>query len=149
MVATLEPPGARDAREVAERFRFDAGGMRTLASGSAVRDEERRLHVGRDGAVSAVLAAPDLETREPIATEEARSRGEDAIARYRLDDDGPLVFDRLVDMCQASAPSADPERQDGPRVTGRVVQYRQVINDLPVPTPEWGRCASPSTTRAP
>jgi hypothetical protein len=55
-----------------------------------------------------------------------------------LDADGPLVLDRVVPMMEAGGSDEGNGRLEGPYTTATVIQFRQVINGLPVITPSAG-----------
>jgi hypothetical protein len=136
--AILVPVGARSIGDLADRFRVDRGEVRQAPGMVSVGAEERRLHIGDDGVLSATLAQPDRENRTPLARAEATARADDAVRSYGLDADAPLVLDRVVPVMEAGGTETGDGYLEGPFTTGTMVQYRQEINGLPVLTPSAG-----------
>jgi hypothetical protein len=96
------------------------------------------VSVGDDGVLYASLAQPNRENRAPLGRHDAIAAAENAMRTYALDADAELVLDRVVDLQEAGASEKGSGSAEGPFVTGKLVQYRQVINGVPVITPSDG-----------
>ncbi|MET0916610.1 MAG: DUF6345 domain-containing protein [Jiangellaceae bacterium] len=138
MMAKLAPFDARSARAAADAFGFDASGLTANGIGSTVEDGRRRLTIGPDGTLVAQLATANLENRQPLDQHDAQSVAVEAMHRYGLDLEGPMILDRIAHVNEAGAAHDDPESVRGPYQTGTLVQYRQTINGIPVITPAAG-----------
>ena len=136
--AVLAPAGARSMADLADRFRVDRGTVRQAPGLTSVGAAERRLHIGDDGVLSATLAAADRENRTPLARAEALAQAEGAVRSYGLDADGPLVLDRVVPIMEAGGTDTGDGHIDEPVTVGTMVQFRQLINGLPVVSPAAG-----------
>jgi hypothetical protein len=138
MMARLAPVDARSARAAADAFGFDPSGLTPNGIGSTVEDGRRRLTIGADGSLVAQLAKANLENRRPLDQRDAQLVAVEAMHRYGLDLEGPMVLDRVAHVNEAGAAHDDPENVRGPYQTGTLVQYRQTINGIPVITPAAG-----------
>jgi hypothetical protein len=138
MMARLAPLDARSARAAAEAFGFDASALSRNGMGATVEDGRRRLTLGPDGGLVAQLAKPNLENRTPLDPHAAQSVAVEAVHRYGLDVEGPMVLDRVVNVNEAGAATDDADNVRGPYQTGTIVQYRQTISGIPVITPGAG-----------
>jgi hypothetical protein len=98
----------------------------------------RRLDVDADGMLTATLAEPDHGNRTPLGRGDAIALAEGAVRSYGLDADSPLVLDRVVPVLEAGGTDTGDGRLEGPFTTATMIQFRQVINDLPVVTPSAG-----------
>lgn len=136
-VAVLAAPPAPDDRlaELATRFgirlrRSPAGPADPVTGGN-----NRPLAVDGNGGYEVTLAEP----AEPVAEvdlDAVRAAAERAIDRYGLAGATDLVFDDVVYDYIASANSAGEGPE--PSIRETVVNFRQVINGLPVTTPGHG-----------
>ena len=138
MMAKLAPMDARSARNAAEAFGFDAAGLTANGIGATVEDGRRRLTIGPDGALVAQLAKPNLENHQPLTAPEAQSVAVEALHRFGLDLEEPMILDRVAHVNEAGAADDDPETIRGPYQTGTLVQYRQTINGIPIISPSAG-----------
>lgn len=138
LTGRLAPASARSLRAAAERFGFDADSLRPAGSLAVTGDGRRRLTINADGTLIAQLAEHNRGNRTPIDRSAARSAAADIIQQYGLDADGPLVLDRIADVDEAGQSESGSGSQEGPFRTGTLVQFRQVIGDLPVITPGAG-----------
>jgi len=102
LIARLRPvlAQAQSARALADRFQMD---MRipeeidTAPVGSLrLADGDKSIVRGNDGSIEVQLAKPNLANRAQIATRRAISLAQEAVRRYGLDQETPLVLDRLL-----------------------------------------------------
>src|SRR5262245_23648876 len=70
--------------------------------------------------------------------EGAANIAREAVGRYGLDREATLVFDRVQLALEGGGSNQGSGQRDGPFVTGTTVQFRQMINGLPVVTPGAG-----------
>jgi len=143
LIARLEPTSARtqSARELADRFQMDirANGAAPAPDGSfRVSQGDSSIVYSGDGSLNVQLAKPNLANRNQIASRQAVSLAQEAVRRYALDQQTPLVLDRVLRSAEAGGTDRQSGQLEGPFVTGTVVQFRQVINGLPVITPGAG-----------
>jgi hypothetical protein len=138
MMAKLAPLDARSASAAADAFGFDPAGLTANGIGSTVEDGHRRLTIGADGALVAQLANANLQNRQPLDQHDAQLVAVEAMHRYGLDLEGPMILDRVAHVNEAGAAHDDPDSVQGPFQTGTLVQYRQTINGIPVITPAAG-----------
>ena len=136
--AVLVPAGARSLTDLAERFRVDRGTVRQSPGMLSIGAYERRLHVDDAGVLSAILAEPDRDNRSPLTRGEATTVAEGAVRSYGLDAAGALVLDRVVPVMEAGGTDTGDGHLDEPRTTATMIQFRQIINGLPVVDPAAG-----------
>jgi hypothetical protein len=144
LVAELKPPTMDDTtvRNVIRRF-----GLRWPMPDSVVatpdgvfylRHKKQRLSFAGDGSYEVELAAPNSRNRVPLTRDAALKVAEQAVRRYGLNDGVTLVADGTRQACEAGSALKTLDRVEGPFVTETLVDYRQVINGLPVLTPGIG-----------
>jgi hypothetical protein len=145
LVAELAPTGVADGsavRRVVERLALPVrvpSEIATARDGSfVVAEGSRRILFAPDGSFEAQLAAPNSFNRAQIDLAHAASIAGDAVRRFGLDDEGPLVFDRVRLSAEGGGTGDGSGRLEGPYIIGTTVQYRQSINGLPVITPDAG-----------
>lgn len=144
LIARLEPAMARmqSSGELADRFQLDmsahGSGSPSQDGGFRVTDGDRSIVYGSDGSLDVQMARPNLANRTPIASRQAVSLAQEAVRRYGLDQQTPLVLDRVLLSSEAGGTDRESGQLEGPYTTGTVVQFRQVINGLPVITPGAG-----------
>lgn len=143
MAGRLQPlDAAPSARSLAERFNLDLAMSAEVSStrdgGYGVAAGEQSIAYGSDGSIDVRLAQPNRENRTPLATERAMTLAQEAVWRYGLDQDVPVVFDRVLLMSEAGGTAAGSGQIEAPRTTGTIVQFRQVVNGVPVITPGAG-----------
>lgn len=136
--AVLAPVSARSLGDLADRFRVDRAEVRQGPGLMSIGADERRLHIGNDGVLSATLAEADRENRTPLARSEATALAEGAVRSYGLDADGTLVLDRVVPVMEAGGTDTGDGHVDEPVTTATMIQFRQLVNGLPVLTPGAG-----------
>lgn len=144
LIARLQPiaAGSLSARALANRLQIDMripSDIATSPDGSfRVADGDLRIAYGNDGSFDAQLAKPNRSNRVQMATPRAMSLAQEAVRRYGLDQQMPLVFDRVLFSCEAGGTDQGSGQLEAPHTTGTIVQFRQVINGLPVLTPGSG-----------
>jgi hypothetical protein len=140
-VARLRAPDAPTARALADRFQLDIGLPSDLRVGMggafAAGDGDMRLAYGADGSIEVQLSQPNLSNRTPLATQQATSIAQEAVRRYGLDQE-LLTFDRTFQAWTAGGTAEGSGRIEEPFPTGTIVQFRQLINGLPIITPGVG-----------
>jgi hypothetical protein len=129
-------------QELANRFGI---GVKTASAASRGFDGSLRLREGASivaqdsaGGVFARLALPNLGNATPLAASRARGLAEDAIRQYGLEAGTQLVFDRTILASAAGGSSEGSGRLEPVRVTETLVQFRQVINGVPVISSDAG-----------
>jgi Family of unknown function (DUF6345) len=144
LIARLRPAQAQaqSARALADRFQMDMripeevatapGGSFRLANG------DKSIVFGNDGSLEVQMAKPNLANRAQIATRRAISLAQEVVRRYGLDQQAPLVFDRILVASEGGGTAGGSGQLEGPYTTGTTVQFRQVINGVPVITPGAG-----------
>lgn len=98
----------------------------------------RRVGVGRDGAYEVELAKANHDNRAPIDAARAVETARAAIERFGLDADAELAFDRVRHSLEGGGSDQGSGAREGPFVVETTVQFRQLINGLPVVTPGAG-----------
>jgi hypothetical protein len=137
-IALLAPVGSHSVQAIAQRFDVDSDGRLIQDGVVSLSAGPRTVSVSPDGALSARLAEVNRGNRTPLARREAVSVAESAVRRYAFDADAPLLLDRVVEIKEAGGRAAGDGQIEGPFTTATMVQYRQVVNGLPVITPSAG-----------
>lgn len=143
LLARLQPVAARlSARALADRFQIEMKTSDEVAAapdGSfRIAEGEKSIAYGGDGSLEVRLAKPNLANRTQLATQRATPVAQEAVRRYGLDQQAPLVFDRVLFSSEAGGTANGSGQIEGPYTTGTVVQFRQLINGVPVITPGAG-----------
>lgn len=142
LIARLQPVGAGNARSLADRLQLEMQiprDLKTAPDGSfRIVNGDRRLAYGSNGSFDAQLAVPNRSNQVQMAAPRAMSLAQDAVRRYGLDQQMPLVFDRVLFASEAGGTALGSGRLEAPRTTETIVQFRQLINGLPVITPGAG-----------
>jgi hypothetical protein len=116
-----------------------AGDVPRAADGSfRVIHGDQRMAFSAEGATDVQLAKPNLLNYSRLPEGQALQLAREAIARYGLDQNVSLVFDRILLSSEAGGTEQGAGRREGPYTTGTIVQFRQSINGLPVLNPEKG-----------
>ncbi len=97
----------------------------------------RALSVTRDGRYEVTLGEPTAEHREPLPVDEAKRRAAETLDQYGLDRDVDVAFD-VIRRTMANGAAAQDGSAGDPRVLETTVQFRQLINGLPVVTQDAG-----------
>jgi len=144
MVARLQSVAAarQSARTLAERFQTD---IEIPAEVTAVREGGYRVAAGEksiayasDGSIEVQLAKPNLANHTPLAAQRATALAQEAVWRYGLDQQVPVVFDRVLLSFEGGGTANGSGQLEGPYTTGTIVQFRQLVNGVPVITPDAG-----------
>jgi Family of unknown function (DUF6345) len=134
--------GLPSTQALADRFGIGAqtaGAASRGADGSLrLREGERIIVQDSSGGISVRLTAANLGNTTPLATAQARGLAEDTIRQYGLDAGLQLIFDRAILASAAGGTSEGSGRLEPERVTETIVQFRQVINGVPVISPDAG-----------
>jgi len=144
MIARIQSVAAarQSARTLAERFQMDIkipAEIATSRDGSyRVTAGEKSIAYGRDGSIEVRLAKPNLANYTPLATQRATEIAQKAVLRYGLDQEVPVVFDRVLLVTEGGGTTDGSGKLEGPYTTGTIVQLRQVVNGVPVITPSAG-----------
>ncbi len=144
LIARLQPVAAvkPSASTLAERFGLDLRipGEVTAAPDGSFRffDGDVSIAHSSDGSLNVQLARPNRTNRAQMATQRSISLAQEAVRRYGLDQQVPLVFDRVLFSSEAGGTANGSGQIEGPYTTGTIVQFRQLINGLPVITPGAG-----------
>ncbi len=123
--------------------------VRISPTGAAqIGDGQSSLAFGADGSVEAHLEQHNYDNRDQIALTDAAAIAQEALGLYGLARDNQLAFDQVRYQAQAGGSGQGDGELLDPSVTGTTVQFRQLINGLPVVTPEPARSVSRWTTTA-
>jgi hypothetical protein len=140
-VATLAAPAPAEerVRQIAERLGLQVGAVESMQSDRSVQADigNGRLALAPDGSYELRLAEP-VAPRADADPGQARHAAEEIVRRYGLADDIDLVYDvtRLDNI--ASAPGGSDGSPATERVREITVVFRQVVNGLPVVSPDRG-----------
>ena len=144
MAGRLQPVEAArpSARSLAERFDLDVdipGEVSNTRDGSyCVVAGEKSIAYGSDGSIDVRLAQPNRTNQTPLASQRARAIAEEAVRHYSLDREVPVVFDRTLLSSEGGGTAGGSGQLEGPYTSGTIVQFRQLINGVPVITPSAG-----------
>lgn len=144
LLAQLEPIAARrlSPRQLAQRFDIEMQVPRDPSiqpDGSfSISDGERSIAYGRDGSIDVQVALPNLANRQQLEVPQATSLAHEAVRRFGLDEQTPLVVDRVLFSSAAGGTDTGSGQVEEPYVTNTIVEFRQIINGLPVITPDAG-----------
>lgn len=143
LVARLQPVEARSqsARDLANRFGIEVpiGDVQRASNVSfRVIQGDQRIAYSADGAIDVQLAKANALNYSPLAGEEVSRLAREAIGHYGLNQNVSLTFDRMFLWSEAGGTDQGTGRLEGPYTTGATVQFRQLINGLPVLNPEKG-----------
>jgi Family of unknown function (DUF6345) len=144
MLARLQPIAVeqQSASHLAERFQMDLeipSEVATARDGSyCFTVGEKSIAYGSDGSIEVRLAKPNSANRTPLPTQQATALAQEAVWRYGLDQEVPVVFDRVLLALEGGGATDGSGQLEGPYTTGTIIQFRQVINGVPVITPSVG-----------
>lgn len=112
----------------------------TVSAGGALRigDGDSRLAFGADGSVEAQLDHHNYTNPNQIPVSQAAAIAQEALGMYGLTRDAELVFDKVQYAAEAGGSAQSDGELLDPVVTGTTVQFKQIINGLPVVTPGAG-----------
>jgi hypothetical protein len=141
LVAQLKPAelSAAQVSALADRFELDVPEAKAAADGSySSSSGDQHLAFGANGSVEVKLAAVNYENREQLASESTVSIAESAVSKFGLDDNGSLVLDRVLSAYDAGGTEGGSGELVEPSVTSTVVQFRQVVNGIPIISQDSG-----------
>ena len=134
--------GLASAQALADRFGVSAqtaaGASRGPDGSMLLRDGQTSVAQDGSGGLSVRLAAANIDNTTPLGAGRARSLAEDALRRYGLGADSDLVFDQTTLASAAGGTTQGSGRLEPDRVTETIVQFRQVINGVPVISSDAG-----------
>jgi hypothetical protein len=139
LVAELRPPARslEDARGLADRHSMDVPEP-TLRAGLLVSEANgQSLSISPDGRYEVRLEEPDASTREGLSIDDAKRRATDLVSEHALDQDVDLEFDRIRYTMSAGGATGGDERDEA-HALETTVQFRQLINGMPVVTQAAG-----------
>lgn len=99
---------------------------------------KRRVAFGNDGVFEVHMAQPNLSNRSQLPSDRAISIARDAVQRYGLDREVTLTLNSVRLAAHAGAASESSGQVDGPHISSTTIQFKQVINGIPVITPGKG-----------
>lgn len=137
-LALLEPPDARSLQSRAQFFGIDPDTAQHRDGTTQLQSDGRLVSFDSDGVLTAILAEPNTGNRSPLSQTDAVAAAERALTEFGLNADADLVLDRVVEICEGGASDEGDGHVEGPFTTGTMVQYRQVVNSLPIITPGGG-----------
>ena len=132
-VAELQSPAQslEQARDLAGRHGVDLPEP-TVRGGLLVSEADgQALAVSPDGRYEVSVASPNASNGEALSIDDAKRRATDLVSEHGLDQGIELEFDRLRDTMTAGGSTGDGEG-DPPHVLETTVQFRQLINGVPV-----------------
>lgn len=128
--AVLAPLSARRVADLGDQFDVDTSVRHDRGDVVVIGGPERRLHFG-DGMVTLHISEPNHAEKDRLSRAAAVSAGGEAIRRYGLDAEGPLVLDRVIEVHEAGAPREYGSAGET-RTVQTIVQYRQLVNGIPI-----------------
>jgi hypothetical protein len=131
---------AQNIRAVIEQLNIEAEVPETISAESNILfsvTDDHQIAFGKDGSYEMKLANPDRDKKEKISLGTAKSKASDAVSRYGLGRDVSLVLDSTRVEAEGGS-DKDATKTEGPYTTQTTVQFKQLINRLPVITPGVG-----------
>ncbi|MFF4985617.1 DUF6345 domain-containing protein [Streptosporangium saharense] len=143
LVGVLDPETTPSPAELALRFGLDPADLYRYGEHTTVADDRRRLSIGQDG--DWILHLADLGDSAgrggSCSDDRAQALAWAFLAEHDLDGE-PLVLDQIAHITIDGADDADDADSKGaddpPAPLATLVQFRQVVNGLPVITPDAG-----------
>ncbi|MEJ7785494.1 MAG: DUF6345 domain-containing protein [Solirubrobacteraceae bacterium] len=139
LVAELRPPADAlgDMHEIARRFDLPApagpsAGLMLSAS------DGHTFSVTQDGRYEVTLGEPNHDNAQPLTVEEAKRRATEALGEHGLDRDIDVEFDSIRRLMAGGGGAEDDGGGYEARVIETTVQFRQMINGLPVVSQDAG-----------
>jgi hypothetical protein len=146
LIADLRPPELSEhaVRDMLARFGIDGPLLRetlqvTPDGIASIEVGDQRVAFGRNGSMEVQLATPNRDNLDQLPGQEAIRAAQDAIGARGLGVDAELVFDQIRHGAEGGGSAEGSGELQGPFVTETTVQFRQVINGLPVLTPDAGQ----------
>lgn len=140
LVADLSPPARalENVRDIAGRHGVELPEPAGPSAGLLISEADgQALSVSPDGRYELSLAEPNGENREALSTEDAKRRATTLLGEHGLDRDMDVSFDTVRRTMSAGRPGEGGSGQE-PFVLETTVQFRQVINGLPVVSQDAG-----------
>jgi hypothetical protein len=140
LVAELKPIDVNEqyVRGVLERYNIEMklpnDVMATRDGIFHLKEGATRIALGSEGTYELQLAQPNLSNRDHISLNKAKSIAQEAVKRYGLGEGISLTFDRIRLAAEGGSSHEEAGRIEGPYITETTVQFRQIINGLPVLT---------------
>jgi hypothetical protein len=109
-----------------------------------LKEGQTRLAFRSDGSHEVQLSSPNLSNREQISLNKAKKIAENSMRRFGFDQNVELIFDGIRLSYEAGGNAEAKDRNgaiEGPYVTETTIQFKQVINGVPVITPGVGDVA--------
>jgi hypothetical protein len=143
LVGTLRPSlvDAETVKKVARQFEVELPQKAAAAaSGSsfAFASGNSQFSIKANGAIDVQLAKSDYSSRNSLSMASARAKAEDAIQRYGIASGTSLELDRVLHSYEAGGTDQGSGQRNPARITSTVMQYRQMINGVPVIGPDAG-----------
>jgi hypothetical protein len=144
LVAELKPIDINEqyVRGVLERcnieMKLPSDVMATRDGIFHLKEGATRIAFGSEGTYELQLAQPNLSNRDHISLNKAKSIAHEAVKRYGLSEGISLTFDRIRLAAEGGSSREEAGHIEGPYITETTVQFRQVINRLPVLTQGTG-----------
>jgi hypothetical protein len=142
LIAKLEPVlvDGQYVKNILAKHDIGIGLPRQVLAGPdgvfSVKEGDIRIALEGDGAYEVQFAEPNLDNEDQISMHKAQNIAQDFIDQHGLDYEG-LTFDRIM-LSQEGGESEKDGQSEGPFVTETIIQYTQLINDLPVLLPGKG-----------
>jgi hypothetical protein len=140
LVAELTPPAQslEQVRDIAGRHGVDLPEPSGPRAGLLIAERDgQALSVSPDGRYELRLGEPNAANTDALSTEDAKRRATELIGEHGLDGDVDIDFDTVRRTMSAGGAPENGAR-DEPRVLETTVQFRQVINGLPVVSQDAG-----------
>jgi hypothetical protein len=134
-LAELAPPHL-SAESLFERF--EMGGAVGADGATSFEDGDRALSRSADGSYSVRLGHPNLDNHQALSLASARGSADRLIERLALRGDSQLVVDRVIRSESAGGTSQGTGEIAESRTAETIVQYRQLIDGIPVISPGAG-----------
>jgi hypothetical protein len=143
LVAELEPSTVDSNYVSSILAKYNLGiamPQQVLASPNGIfyfKEGERRLSFESDGSYEIAFARPNRDNPNQISLSMAADLARNFVRQQGLEQEG-LILNGIRLGCEAGASKAESNSLKGPYVTETVVEFTQVINDLPVLLPGKG-----------
>ncbi len=140
LVAELRPPAStlEQVRDIAGRHGLELPAPSGPRAGLLVSEADgQALSVAPDGRYELDLAEPNRMNAEGLSTEEAKRRATELIGEHGLDREVDIDFD-TVRRTMSAGGAPDNGGREEPRILETTVQFRQLINGLPVVSQDAG-----------
>lgn len=144
LAARLIPVSANveSVRSIVDRLGLEVrvpSGLAPLRGGGfLLRDGSARLGVSADGSFDASITTPNRRNRSQIAMADAVSIATEIVARLDIEANAEVVFDQVRLSAEGGASGRGGGTIEGPFITETMVQFRQVIDGVPVIGPGAG-----------